>query len=84
MLALEVREELSVGIRTVLRPFQHQPGGPACGQRRSLQLDDAWERLARAPLAWPSSLGLAQTLHVAGHRGIAPGTAAALEVPKEP
>jgi hypothetical protein len=52
VLDLNVSEELCVSIGAVLWPLQHQPGRPARGQRLLLQLDDAWEHLARAPLAW--------------------------------
>jgi hypothetical protein len=53
MLIFEVCDALRVYVGPLLRALQHQPGRPARGQWPLLQLDDAWERLARAPLAWP-------------------------------
>jgi hypothetical protein len=46
VLALEVREELGIGVGAVLGPLQHKPGRPARGQRLWLPLNDTRERLA--------------------------------------
>jgi hypothetical protein len=53
VLGLELGDEPRVGVGALPRALQHQPGRPARRQWPLLQLDDAWERLARAPLAWP-------------------------------
>jgi hypothetical protein len=48
-----------------------------------LRLDDQWERLPWALLAWLYPLGLPQPLRIPCHRGVAPRIAVGLDRPKE-
>src|SRR5215207_11291672 len=66
-----------------LRPPQDQPGGPARGQGAVRRCCHDRQKITWSPLPGCQSLGVAQTLRIAGDRGITPGIAPLLELAKQ-
>src|SRR5882724_2024012 len=84
ILGCELREPLLLLGRTSLRPSQDEPGRPARGQGAVRRRSYERQGVASSPRPRCLPLRLAQTLGVAGDRGITAGVAQWLDLPEEP
>src|SRR5882724_1878078 len=84
ILGCELREPLLLLGRTSLRPSQDEPGRPARGQGAVRRRGYERQGVAASPRPRCLPLRLAQTLGLAGDRGITAGVALWLDLPEEP
>ena len=84
LLRRELRQQVLLRWRALLRPSQDQPGRPARGQGAVQRCGHDRQGMTSSPLLGCHLLGVAQTLRIARHGGIAPGISPLLELAEEP
>ena len=84
MLSRELREQMLLRWHALLRSSQDQPGRLARGHGAVWRRGHDRQGMTSSPLLGCPFLGVAQTLRIARHGGIAPGISPLLELAEEP